>query len=120
VIDYLLTPDGDLSIVNGNVVLIYDHDLAIQKTYLMLKLQMGDFFYNTSAGIPWLQLMQMTKEFIVPFLMLYIYKIKGINKIDDLQITTNADRTFNIWGTLTDVFGQNISLLNTKGTKNAI
>lgn len=53
--DLQLDDSGDLAITDGNLVLLEDNAAIRQHIRIALNMYRGEWFLNTSEGVPWIQ-----------------------------------------------------------------
>ena len=105
--------DNDFSIDAGrSLALQSDSKLVLQKMYIMLKLEVGTYFFDSNAGIPWTNFLQQNigQNIIAVYLTRYLYEIPGVSKVYSLSVVSDAGRDVTISGTVEDDFGKTVQI----------
>jgi hypothetical protein len=83
----------DLQIVGYDLALVEDIDLIRQRIKQRLLLVLGEWFLDTSIGLPWYQEIfkkSTSQERVKALLINQITQTEGVNKILDFQFSYNS------------------------------
>lgn len=104
--DLLLAENGDLAIVNNDLAITNDKQSLAQKIKVALKTIEGEYFYNSSIGVPYFSeiLGQNNAIDTIRAIMIdYISKIEGVKELTDFNLSLDSrTRVLNMKFTVTD------------------
>lgn len=99
----------DLQILStGKLAMVVDTQSVIQKIYITLSTNLGDFFYNIEQGVDWSNIYNKSQAEIAPILIETLSDIKGVDAIQKANITYDEHRKALIDILMEDIFGKTI------------
>jgi len=107
--DVKTTDSGDFEIVNNNIVLVTSSDEVRQKVLQNLRTFRGEWFLDTTIGVPWFQ--SILKKRPVPSVVESLIKLEILNTIGVIELlkfdaTLNSSRQLEIDFTLRSQQGE--------------
>jgi hypothetical protein len=116
--DFQLDTDGDIKLVNGDLVWVTGADAIRQAIEFELRVALGECVYATNRGTPWIQILlqiETPDEARKYILTQIVRRVPGVIDVGSIEWTTNGQtRIATVSGTATTTQGP--ITFNTDGT----
>jgi hypothetical protein len=105
--------DDDFTIDQSRTLkLATNSDCVKQRLYIALKLGYGEFFYNITEGVPYIEFIKnsISINIIGIYLLDYIYKVSGVEKVLEFEPILDQNRSVQLKAKIEDEFGKTFTL----------
>jgi len=96
--------DGDIALVHGDIALVTGPDEIRQRVLLRLRRQLGEWAYDTTLGVPWIEQVFVRNPdlgVIRALLVREIANTSGVLEVRSLELTLTAGRELSFtWSAL--------------------
>lgn len=89
---------------DGKIETCQDTKCVMQKMFMYLNTNLGDFFYDKSQGVDWGEIYRYSQNEIAPFLINNISQIKGVQSVLNADISFDENRKMRTAIAVKDVF----------------
>lgn len=93
--DLALDPNGDLAIAGGDLVLVRGADAVAQRIRIRLRLFLGEWFLDESAGLPYFERIlgaKLGRQGLVSIVREELRRVRGVASIDSLTAEIDGRR----------------------------